>query len=45
MERKQAYPARWDEKRIRKLAEHYDNQTEEEQVADTKPLFWPKGRP
>ena len=32
--KKQAYPAGWDEERIRKLAEHYDNQTEDEQVAE-----------
>jgi hypothetical protein len=32
--RKQAYPAGWDEERIRKLAEHYDNQAEDELVAE-----------
>lgn len=32
--KKQKYPAGWDEQRIRKLAEHYDNQTEDEQVAE-----------
>lgn len=32
--KKQKYPAGWDEKRIRSLAEHYDNQTEDEQVAE-----------
>jgi hypothetical protein len=31
---KQKYPAGWTEERIRKLAEHYDNQTEDEQVAE-----------
>jgi len=40
----QAYPAGWDEERIRKLAEHYDNQTEDEQVADHERLFWQRGR-
>ncbi|HEX3448510.1 MAG TPA: hypothetical protein VHS97_09670 [Isosphaeraceae bacterium] len=35
-QRKQAYPAGWDEERIRKLAERYDNQTEDEQVAEHK---------
>ena len=32
--KKQLYPAGWDEARVRKLAEHYDNQTEDEQVAE-----------
>jgi hypothetical protein len=31
---KQKYPAGWDEERVRRLAEHYDNQTEDEQVAE-----------
>jgi hypothetical protein len=31
---KQKYPAGWNEERVRKLAEHYDNQTEDEQVAE-----------
>ena len=30
----QAYPIGWNEQRIRKLAKHYDNQTEDEQVAE-----------
>jgi hypothetical protein len=32
--KKQNYPVGWDEERVRKLAEHYDNQTEDEQVAE-----------
>ncbi len=32
--KKQQYPAGWDEGRVRRLAEHYDNQTEDEQVAE-----------
>jgi hypothetical protein len=32
--KKQKHPAGWDEERVRKLAEHYDNQTEDEQVAE-----------
>jgi hypothetical protein len=32
--KKQRYPAGWDEKRVRALAAHYDNQTEDEQVAE-----------
>src|SRR5207302_5940920 len=31
--KKQKYPPGWDETRVRKLAEHYDHQTEEEQAA------------
>ena len=31
---KQKYPVGWDEERVRKLAEHYDNQTEDEQAAE-----------
>jgi hypothetical protein len=30
----QKYSAGWTEERVRKLAEHYDNQTEDEQVAE-----------
>ncbi len=36
---KQAYPAGWDEERIRKLAQHYDNQAEDEQVAEHEAAF------
>jgi hypothetical protein len=32
--KKQPYPPGWNEDRVRKLAEHYDNQTEDEQVAE-----------
>jgi hypothetical protein len=32
--KKQKLPPGWTEKRIRQLAEYYDNQTEEEQVAE-----------
>jgi hypothetical protein len=31
---KQKYPPGWDEARVRKLAEHHDNQTEDEAVAE-----------
>ena len=37
--KKQRYPAGWDEQRVRKLAEHYDNQTEDEQVAEHEAAF------
>jgi hypothetical protein len=42
--KKQKYPAGWDEKRIRKLAEHYDNQIEDEQVAEHEAAFRAKGQ-
>ncbi len=32
--KKQKLPRGWTEERIRKLAEHYDNQTEDEQAAE-----------
>jgi hypothetical protein len=34
--KKQKYPPGWDEARVRKLAEHYDNQTEDEAVAEVE---------
>ncbi len=37
--KKQVYPSGWDEERIRKLAEHYDHQTEDEQVAEHEAAF------
>ena len=43
--KKQAYPAGWDEERIRKLAEHYDNQTEDEQVAEHEAAFLAEAKP
>ena len=42
--KKQKYPAGWDEKRIRKLAEHYDNQTEDEQLAEHEEAFRAKNQ-
>jgi sulfur-carrier protein len=38
------YPTGWDEERIRKLAEHYDNQTEDEQVAEHEAAFRAEGQ-
>jgi hypothetical protein len=38
----QKYPAGWNEERIRELAEHYDNQTEDEQVAEHEAAFLAK---
>ena len=43
-EKNQAYPDGWDEERIRKLAEHYDNQTEDEQVAEHEAAFLAEGQ-
>jgi hypothetical protein len=40
----QRYPTGWDEERIRKLAEHYDNQTEDEQVAEHEAAFLAEGQ-
>lgn len=37
--KKQQYPAGWDEKRVRALAKHYENQTEDEQVAEHEAAF------
>jgi hypothetical protein len=41
---KQAYPAGWDEERVRKLAEHYDTQTEDDQVAEHEAAFRAAGQ-
>ena len=41
--KKQQYPAGWDEERVRKLAEHYDNQTEDEQVAELEAALQAEG--
>lgn len=40
----QPYPAGWDEERIRKLAEHYDAQTGDEQVAEHEAAFLAEGQ-
>jgi hypothetical protein len=37
--KKQKLPRGWTEERIRKLVEHYDNQTEEEQAAEIEAAF------
>ena len=42
--KKQAYPAGWDEERVRKLAEHYNKQTEDEQVAEHEAAFRAEGQ-
>jgi hypothetical protein len=40
----QAYPPGWDEERIRKLAEHYDNQSEDDQAAEHEAAFLAEGQ-
>jgi hypothetical protein len=37
--KKQKLPAGWDEERVRKVLEHYQNQTEEEAVAEDEAAF------
>jgi hypothetical protein len=41
---KQTYPPGWDEERTRQLAEHYENQTEAEQVAEHEAAFRAEGQ-
>ena len=41
--KKQKLPAGWTEDRIRKLAEYYDNQTEDEQVAEQETAYPSRG--
>jgi hypothetical protein len=41
---KKAYPDGWDEHQIRQLAEYYDNQTEDEQVAEHEAAFLAEGQ-
>ena len=40
----QKLPLGWDEDRVRKLAEHYDNQTEDEQVAEHEAAMQAEGQ-
>jgi hypothetical protein len=42
--KKQTYPPGWDETRVRKLAEHYDNQPEHDQVAEHEAAFLAEGQ-
>jgi len=41
---KQKLPAGWDEERVRKLAELYDNQTENEQAAEHEAAMKAEGQ-
>ncbi len=40
----QVYPDGWDEDQIRQLAEYYDNQTEDEQLAEHEAAFLAEGQ-
>ncbi len=41
---KQKYPAGWDEAKIRALAEHYDNQSDEEAIAEAEAAMEAEGQ-
>jgi hypothetical protein len=40
----QKFPAGWNEDRVRKVLAHYENQTEEEAVAEDEAAFVAKGQ-
>jgi cytochrome c553 len=40
----QKFPPGWDEDRVRKLAAHYENQTEDEAVAEDKAAYAAEGQ-
>jgi len=42
--RNQVLPPGWDEQRIRRVLEHYENQTEEEAVAEDEAAFQAEGQ-
>jgi hypothetical protein len=39
MSREQRFPLGWDEERVRRVLEHYDQQSEEEAVAEDEAAF------
>jgi hypothetical protein len=41
---KQQFPAGWDEERVRQVLEHYENQTEDEAVAEDDAAFEAEGQ-
>jgi hypothetical protein len=41
---KQKLPSGWDEARVRRVLEHYENQTEEEAVAEDEAAFQAEGQ-
>ena len=40
----QRFPAGWDEERVRRVLEHYENQTEDEAVAEDEAAFEAEGQ-
>lgn len=40
----QKFPKGWDEKRVRKVLDHYENQTEDEAVAEDEASYAAKGQ-
>jgi hypothetical protein len=42
--KKQALPAGWDEKRVQRVLAHYENQTEDEAVAEDEAAFEAEGQ-
>jgi hypothetical protein len=41
---RQKFPPGWDEKRVRKVLEHYENQTEDEAVAEDEAAYQAEGQ-
>ena len=41
--KKQHFPPGWDQDRVQKLLEHYENQTEEEAVAEDEAAYAQRG--
>jgi len=44
MASRQKFPAGWDEKRVRKVLEHYEKQTEDEAVAEDEAAYQAEGQ-
>ena len=42
--REQQFPRGWDEERVRRVLEHYENQTEEEAVAEDEAAYEAEGQ-
>ena len=42
--KQQKFPPGWDEKRVRKVLAHYENQTEDEAVAEDEAAYEAKGQ-
>ena len=41
---RQKFPRGWDEKRVRKVLDHYENQTEDEAVAEDEAAYHAEGQ-